>query len=136
MHVAMNTKACLSLIIVGYCAGCATSGHDAGARYATVRPTVCEPAASPAVEDTGVLLEWTPPTHNTDGSTLIDLAAYRIDWGQSEGNSNECVWIDDPNQTSYLFSDLSAGSYKFVVVAVNAAGVTSAPSGALHKSIR
>ena len=81
-------------------------------------------------------MEWTPPTHNTDGSKLTDLAAYRIDWGLTEGNFNECVWIDDPEQTEYLFADLSSGRYKFVMVAINSAGVNSAPSGVLYKSVQ
>ncbi len=34
-------------------------------------------------------LSWTPPTQNTDGSPLTDLAGYRVYWGTSSGNYPE-----------------------------------------------
>lgn len=30
---------------------------------------------------------WTPPTQNTDGTPLTDLAGYRIEWGTCNGNA-------------------------------------------------
>ena len=34
-------------------------------------------------------LTWDPPTTNTDGTTLADLAGYKIYYGQSSGNYTE-----------------------------------------------
>lgn len=133
--MAIRIRASLSLVIVCYCAGCATPRQVSWTPYSDVPLSACEIASSSPVEDSGFRLEWTPPTLNTDGSRLTDLTAYRIDWGPSEGRFNKCVWIDDPGQTDYLFTDISPGRYKFVGVAVNSAGLASAPSGFLYKSV-
>lgn len=33
-----------------------------------------------------MLVSWTPPTQNTDGSPLTDLTSYRVEWGSCGPN--------------------------------------------------
>ncbi|MDH4106809.1 MAG: putative Ig domain-containing protein [Gammaproteobacteria bacterium] len=72
-------------------------------------------------------LTWTPPTQNEDGSTLIDLAGYRIYWRTlpASGGYPNSVTINTPGIASYTVENLTAGSYEFVATAFNAAGVES-----------
>jgi hypothetical protein len=80
-------------------------------------------------------LSWTPPTENTDGSSLTDLAGFRIYWGTAPGNYTESVTINNPGLTSYVIEDLSPGSYEFVSTALNSAGVESNYSNPATKTI-
>lgn len=82
-----------------------------------------------------VTLQWTPPTRNTDGSRLRDLAAYRIDWGRANGTFTNSVTIDNPGLTSYVIENLDAGTYKFAVAAVNSSGVSSERSNVANKTV-
>jgi len=72
-----------------------------------------------------VTLTWTPPTQNTDGTELTDLAGYRLYWGTSSGNYPSSVTIDNPGVTSYVLDGLAAGTYYFAATAFNTAGVES-----------
>ena len=38
-----------------------------------------------AVATGSATLSWTPPTTNTDGSSLTNLAGYKVYWGPSQG---------------------------------------------------
>lgn len=82
-----------------------------------------------------VTLQWTPPTRNTDGSRLRDLAAYRIDWGRANGAFTNSVTIDNPGLTSYVIENLDPGTYKFAIAAVNSAGVSSDRSNVARKTV-
>ena len=64
-----------------------------------------------------ITLTITPPTTNTDGSTLTDLAGFRIYYGLSSGTYPNQV--DIGNTTSYTFSSLPSGTYHFVATAYN-----------------
>jgi sarcosine oxidase gamma subunit len=81
-------------------------------------------------------LSWTPPTQNTDGSGLTDLAGYNLYWGSSSGNYTESAALDNPGLTSYVVENLTAGSWYFVITAVNSDGVESGYSGQAVKTIQ
>lgn len=70
-------------------------------------------------------LSWTAPTRNEDGSVLTDLAGYKIYWGTDPGRYPNSVTINNPGITSYVVSNLSAGTYEFVATAFNASDVES-----------
>lgn len=78
---------------------------------------------------------WTAPTTNTDGSTLSDLAGYRIVYGQSSEQLNQSVSVTNPGLTSYTVENLTTGTWYFGVRAVNAAGVESDVSNIATKII-
>lgn len=69
-------------------------------------PTIPSPVSSPAaagVAPTQINLTWTPPTTNTDGSSLIDLAGYNIYRSTTSGFT--------PGATNLLASIGLASSY-------------------------
>ena len=80
-------------------------------------------------------LSWTPPTQNTDGSPLTDLAGYKFYWGTTPGIYPNMVMTNNPGITIYVIENLEPGTYEFVATAFNAAGVDSAYSGTSTKTI-
>jgi len=83
-----------------------------------------------------VTLSWTPPTANTDGSRLSDLAGYRIYYGTSKEYFQRVIEINDPGATEYTINNLPAFTYYFAVSAYNAAGAESARSNVRSKIVR
>jgi hypothetical protein len=80
-------------------------------------------------------LSWTPPTENSDGTTLTNLAGYEVRYGRSASNLDQSVSLTNPSLNRYVVENLSAGTWYFAVVAVNASGVTSALSNTSNKTI-
>ncbi|HEX9023545.1 MAG TPA: fibronectin type III domain-containing protein, partial [Geobacteraceae bacterium] len=69
-------------------------------------------------------LSWTPPTTNTDGSQLTNLAGYKIYYGTASGQYTQAV--NAGNVTSYTITNLTNGvKYYFAATAYNTAGVES-----------
>jgi hypothetical protein len=81
-------------------------------------------------------LSWTPPTANTDGSPLTNLAGYRIYWGTAPGSYPNSVTVNNAGLTSYVVESLVPGTYYFAATALNSSGVESAFSGTASKTIR
>lgn len=70
-------------------------------------------------------ITWVPPTTNTDGSSLTDLAGYTVFYGTSSGNYTNST--DVGNTTSYAFINPTPGTaYYFAVKVYDAYGNTSA----------
>ena len=80
-------------------------------------------------------LHWVVPTENTNGTALTDLAGIRIYYGTSASNLNQVVQVAGKSQTSYTFSNLAAGVWCFASRAYTTAGVQSALSSAVSKTI-
>jgi hypothetical protein len=89
-----------------------------------------------AVASGSATLSWTPPTTNTNGSPLTDLAGYRVRWGTTAGNYPNSVTLNNPGLTSYVVGSLVPGTYYFVVTALNSAGVESQYSNMGSKTIQ
>jgi hypothetical protein len=81
------------------------------------------------------MLSWTPPTTNTDGSALTDLAGYKIYWGPSAGNYTNSVTLNNPGLSEYVVSQLTAGTWYFAASAINSGSVESVLSNAVSKTI-
>jgi hypothetical protein len=81
------------------------------------------------------LLSWTPPTENTDGSHLDDLAGYRIHYGTSAGSYSDTIDVDNPGLSSYLIENLASSAWYFSMTAVTSSGVESAFSTEVSKTI-
>jgi hypothetical protein len=88
-----------------------------------------------AVATGSATLSWTPPTTNTDGSPLTNLAGYRVYWGTSQGRYSSSVTLNNPGLTSYVVGNLPPGTYYFVATALSSAGAESAFSAAASKTI-
>ncbi len=80
-------------------------------------------------------LSWLPPTQNVDGSPLLNLAGYRLYWGQQSGNYTNSIRITNPGITTYVVENLTSGTHYFVATAVSGSGVESVRSGELLATI-
>jgi hypothetical protein len=80
-------------------------------------------------------LSWTAPTQNEDGTTLTDLAGYKLYWGTTPGSYTESVTIDNPSVLTYVVENLAPGTYEFVATSFNTSGVESRYSGAATKLV-
>ena len=73
-----------------------------------------------------VTLEWAPPLVNTDGTTLTNLAGYRITYGTSAGSLSRTVQISNAGTSRYLIEGLSPGTWYFALKSYSSTGVESA----------
>jgi hypothetical protein len=80
-------------------------------------------------------LHWHPPTQNTNGSTLSNLAGYVISYGTNANSLSSTLKVTNAGLTSYQIDGLAHGTYYFAVSAYNSSGQTSALSGKVSKSI-
>ncbi len=108
-----------------YLSGCGAPSSDGSGSGVSVVPQ----------GDGSALVSWTPPTENTDGSALTDLAGYKIYYGTSSGSYSETVTINSPGLSSYLVENLGAADWYFVMTAVNDSGIESAYSIEVSKLI-
>ena len=80
-------------------------------------------------------VSWVPPTLNSDGSPLTDLAGYRIVYGTDIASLNQTVTIDGPDVTRYVIENLAPGTYFFGLISFTTDGVESELSGIASKTI-
>jgi len=80
-------------------------------------------------------VNWTPPTQNTDGSTLANLAGYRIMYGTSAGKYTQMVEIKNAGITSAMIENLSPATYYFAVKVFTTQGTESELSNSVSKVI-
>ena len=111
-----------SIVVEG--AGGSTSGGGGG----TTTPPSSGGSGSATVS-------WQPPTVNTNGTAIKNLAGYTIYYGTS-ASSYTSVKVANPGLTSYTIGNLAAGTYSFVVTAYNTAGEASQYSSAATKTIK
>jgi hypothetical protein len=83
-------------------------------------------AAGSSASSVSTTLVWSPPTANTNGSMLTNLAGYKIYFGRSASALNEVINVQSAGITSYVVDKLVSGTYYFALSAYNAAGVESA----------
>jgi hypothetical protein len=69
-------------------------------------------------------ISWTPPTTNTDGSALTDLAVYHI-YGGGAPDQLRLMAVLGKSLTDCVIPDLSPGLYYFAMTAVNSQGIES-----------
>src|SRR5688572_2884026 len=96
------------------------------------------PAFSIAVEQASLgsaTLSWVAPTTRVDGSPLGNLAGYRIRYGTAPGSYPNQLEIPNPGITSCVVENLPAGTYFFVAVAYDSAGLESESSAPVSKTI-
>lgn len=85
--------------------------------------------------DTTATVSWTPPTTNTDGTSLTNLAGYEFWSGITSDVTAEPVRSTSPGQTSKVYTGLSAGPHFFALKACNAVSVCSALTPVVSKMI-
>jgi hypothetical protein len=83
----------------------------------------------------GAKLTWTPPTKNTDGTSLTDLTGFKVYWGKTKGSYTNSARINNLLATNYTVSGLTSGTWYFVVTAVNVAQSESSFSNVASKTV-
>ena len=92
-------------------------------------------ATSPLVPPTksaatsSITLGWIPPTQNSDGSPITNLAGYKIRYGTTSSEYTQTIALQNAGLTRYVVDNLPSGTYYFAITAYNSQGVESAPSG-------
>jgi hypothetical protein len=92
----------------------------------TVKPTVTGSAT----------ISWTPPLQNTDGSTLTNLAGYRISYGTSPSALTQTVQVPTVGLATYTIDNLAQGTWYFSIKAYTTTGAESAPSTPASKTVQ
>jgi hypothetical protein len=100
------------------------SNGTSSARLAAFSITVVAAGSSSG----NVSLSWQPPTENTNGSALLDLAGYVIHYGSASKTYTSAITITNPGLTSYVVEDLPAGTYYFSMTSTSTSGEESALS--------
>jgi hypothetical protein len=103
------------------------------------RSTTALPAFAINVVDVssgGAEVSWMPPTQNTDGSSLTNLAGYRIAYGTSATALTQTVQVANAGITRYTFDNLSPGTYYFAVRAYTSSGTESGNSNVATKIVQ
>jgi len=119
----------ISMILAG-CGGSTESGGS----VSDASTSSSSRTASSASADS-VTLSWSAPTENTNGSALTNLSGYVIYYGTSPSAMTQTIDINTVGMLTYVVDNLSAGSWYFQIVAVNAAGVQSSPSATVNVNI-
>jgi hypothetical protein len=101
--------------------------------------TASLPAFAIAVTSTtttgSATLSWTPPTLNTDGSSLTNLAGYRILYGTSPTALTRTLQVANPGISRYVVENLTAGTWYFSVRAYSTSGAESTSSNTASTSV-
>jgi hypothetical protein len=101
--------------------------------------TASLPAFSIVVSSTtttgNATLSWTPPTRNTDGSTLTNLAGYRILYGTSATALTRTIQVANPGISSYVVENLAAGKWYFSVRSYSSSGAESVASNPVSRTV-
>jgi hypothetical protein len=80
-------------------------------------------------------LSWTPPTTNSNGTTLTNLAGYRIYYGNSSSAMNRTIQVANAGLSRYVVDSLAAGTWYFNVRAYTSTGVESSASNTASKTV-
>jgi len=97
------------------------------------------PAFSIAVTQVGAgsaTLSWIPPTQNTDGSALTNLAGYNIYYGTSPSSLTQTIQVSSAGIATYVIDNLAAATWYFAIKAYTTANVESSLSGIVSKTIQ
>lgn len=119
---------------------CSAAGGWTGTKVAAGSETLA-PVSQSAVYrldcswgDSKATVSWTPPTTNTAGATLTDLAGFRTWYGTDPANLTTAQAVASPSATSMTISPLAAGKWYFAVEAFTASGAESLLSTVVSKT--
>jgi hypothetical protein len=130
-RIARLTQIALAMLICTTLGAChapdSTSTGSATSNAASSDTT--SSTADPTVKS--ITLSWSPPTQNSDGTALTNLAGYTLHYGTTPEDYTGSIEITNPTATSYVVSDSNfpAGTYYFAISAYNAQQVSSSMSG-------
>jgi hypothetical protein len=105
--------------------GAITITATAGGQSKTLSPFSIQVVASGTQS---ITLSWAAPTENQDGTPLLNLAGYRIRYGNQTGHHPNEITLNNPGLTTYVVTGLVPNDYYFVLAAYNSGGIESASS--------
>ncbi|MGA7538172.1 MAG: fibronectin type III domain-containing protein [Steroidobacteraceae bacterium] len=97
--------------------------------------TTSPPPVSTNPPTGSVTLNWMPPTENTNGTPLTDLAGYDIHYGSMSEDYAQTISISNPGIATYVVDNLPSGVYYFTVTSVNTAGTESQLSSEVKATV-
>jgi hypothetical protein len=103
------------------------------------RATASLPGFAITVTDVSIgsaTVSWTPPTQNTDGSSLTNLAGYRIYYGPSAAMLTQTIQVANAGMSTYVVQNLTEGTYYFSVRAYTTDGTESDSSNVSTKLVQ
>ena len=75
-----------------------------------------------------VTVSWMPPTTNSDGTPITNLAGYQIIYGPSPSTLAKAVNVNSAGLTTYVIDNLTPGTWYFAIKSINNDGVDSSES--------
>jgi hypothetical protein len=102
---------------------------------ANALPAFAITVTAPPVTTGSATVNLSPPTQNSDGSALTDLAGITIYYGTSPSNLSQSVQVAGMSPTSYTINNLASGTWYFGGMAYTTAGTHSAMSAVVSKTI-
>ena len=128
------------------CTSMAACNHSGSSSPSSSPAASANPPASSAgssstpaagASDKSITLSWNPPTQNSDGTSISNLAGYTLHYGTSSEDYTGSIEITNPMTTSYVVSGSSfpPGTYYFAISAYNAQQVSSSLSGEVSVTI-
>ena len=137
-RIARLAFAALICASLAACNGSGSSGAgSSAASSAAASSAAATGAAAGNPTDKSVTLSWSPPTQNSDGSSLSNLAGYILHYGTSSEDYTGSIEITNPTATSYVVSggNFPPGTYYFAISAYNAQQVSSSLSGEVSVTV-
>lgn len=112
-----------------------TAGSAAAASASSGIATSGNSLAGPT--DKSVMLSWSAPSKNSDGSSITNLAGYTLHYGTESEDYTGSIVITTPTKTSYVVSGSTfpPGTYFFAISAYNAQQVSSSMSGEVSVTV-
>jgi hypothetical protein len=109
-----------------------TTVADTGSTSGSSSSSTSPPASS---SNSSITFSWVPPTENSNGSALTNLAGYKIHYGTASQDYTQVVAVNNPSLSRYVLDSLPNGIFYFAISAYNSAGVESTLSGEISATV-
>lgn len=92
---------------------------------------------APVLSVSDIDLSWVAPSQREDNSGISpsEIAGYKIYYGINEGSYTESVYIDDGGTYEHTITNLTEGTYYFVITTHDTGGRESKQSSVVTKTI-
>jgi Putative Ig domain len=93
-------------------------------------------AVTSATTNGTATLHWMPPTTNTNGTAITDLAGFNVVYGTSSGSLNQTLKLASATATSGTVTGLTSGTWYFGVESYDTEGNVSSLSSVVSKTFQ
>jgi len=121
-----------TITVTGTGAVASTIGTTGGTTATTNTSTA---GASGVAASGTATLSWTKPTQYSDGTPLVDLAGYIVEYGTDPAALSQRVKVADPALTRFTVGDLGKGTWYFTVISYTTTGLESDVATLVSKTI-